>query len=121
MLRGAAGVEFELGLEVSDSSFAVAEEFENADPHRMAEHPEELGFDDVDGVRAHVSCAGIGWWRSGAPARGHDLRSLYDDVTARFARLGAGIRQTYEGRVLLLNKILRLPMEVLTEVTLTEH
>lgn len=84
VLGGAAGVEVELGLEVSDGSFAVAEEFEHADSHRMAEHPEELRFDDVDGIGAHVCCAGVGWrWYGcgGAAARGHDLRSV-DDAPA---------------------------------------
>ena len=50
VLRGAAGVEAELGLQVPDGAFSVGQELEHPDPHGMAEHPEKLGFDDVDGV-----------------------------------------------------------------------
>ena len=50
----------ELCLEVADGSLAVAEEFEHADADRMAEYPEELGLDDIDGVRTHVDSAEFG-------------------------------------------------------------
>jgi len=43
VLGGAAGVELELGLELSDGSSSVVEEVEDANPQGMAEHPEELG------------------------------------------------------------------------------
>jgi hypothetical protein len=65
VLGGAAGVEVELRLEVADGSLAVAEEFEHADADRMAEYPEELSLDDIDGVRTDVDSAGFcrrrGW------------------------------------------------------------
>jgi hypothetical protein len=47
-------------LEVADGSLAVAEELEHADADRMAEYPEELGLDDIDGVRTHVDSAEFG-------------------------------------------------------------
>lgn len=44
-------------MEVADGSLTVAEELEHTDADRMAEDPEQLGLDDVDGVRAHVDGA----------------------------------------------------------------
>lgn len=50
VLRGAAGVEAQLGLQVSDSAFPIRQELQYPDPHGMAEDPEELGLHDVDGI-----------------------------------------------------------------------
>ena len=37
-------------MEVADGALAIAEDFEHADADRMAEHPEQSGLDDIDGV-----------------------------------------------------------------------
>lgn len=76
-------------MEVADGSLAVAEELEHTDADRMAEDPEQLGLDDVDGVRAHVDGAELGR-RCGcgcAAARGHCLRRVDEeaDQTGRSA------------------------------------
>ena len=44
MLGGPARVETELTLEVADRPLTVAQELEDAHPHRMAEDAEELGL-----------------------------------------------------------------------------
>jgi hypothetical protein len=50
VLGGAARVEAQLGLQVSDGAFPVREELEHPDPHGMAENAEQLGLQHVDGI-----------------------------------------------------------------------
>ncbi len=50
VLRGAARVELELGLQPADRPLAVAQQLEDADARWMAEHPEERRLDLVHGA-----------------------------------------------------------------------
>lgn len=50
VLRSPAGVEAQLGLQVSNGAFPVGQELEYPDPHGMAKDAEELGLHDVDGI-----------------------------------------------------------------------
>jgi hypothetical protein len=52
MLRGSAGIDPKLHLQVTDGPLPVTQEFENPHTNRMAEDAEELGLDDVNGFGA---------------------------------------------------------------------
>ena len=52
VLRGAAGVELELCLQRADRALAVAQQLEDPDARRVAEHPEELAFTSWTGRAA---------------------------------------------------------------------
>ena len=51
MLRRAARVEIQLRLQLPDRVLAVAQQFENAHPRRMAEHPKQVRLHLVQGRR----------------------------------------------------------------------
>jgi hypothetical protein len=53
VLRGAAKVEIQLGLKVSDRPLPVKKEFEDSDPPGIVDSPEKLTPDYVGGI-AHA-------------------------------------------------------------------
>ena len=54
MLRRAAGVNLKGGLERTDRALTVAQELEDANAHRVAEHPKEVGLDAVNRLGTSV-------------------------------------------------------------------
>lgn len=58
VLRGATRIDLQLALKFAYRAFGFAEQLQYSDPYRMAQNLEQLGFDHVHRIRAHVR------WRS---------------------------------------------------------
>jgi hypothetical protein len=58
VLRRAAGIEIQLGLQLPNGALAIAQEFEDAHPRGMPEHLEEVRFEPVDRLTLHGDWTG---------------------------------------------------------------